>query len=184
VWRRAGNARASEAALTAAIAVEPDNVDARLSLGKLRLLMGDAPRALALYRDAEAAYRRHPYLAQEKLVEVKVGMGRALVAPGPERAPDKARQALEEAIGLDPEDPEAQFQLGRVLVESGELARGRDALARATELDPEYADAHFFLAEAWKPSDAGRARKSFTRYLELAPRGEHAKAAKKALEGS
>jgi Tfp pilus assembly protein PilF len=175
-------AKPSEAAYKQALAIDPDNLDARLGMAKLRLLGGDAPRAVAAYRDAEAAYRRRPYLAQEKLCEAKIGLGRAYLLPGPERSLDKARMALEEAVAMDPEDPEAEFHLGKLYLEIDQTARARDALSRAVELDPEFAEAHFYLAEASRDEDSARARRGYERYVDLAPGGEHFKAAKKALE--
>ena len=63
-----------------------------------------------------------------------------------------------------------------------ETPRAKDALTRAVELDPQFADAHYFLAEAIRENDHGRAKKAYEKYCELAPKGEHFKAAKKALE--
>ena len=181
-WRRAGMAKPAEQAFDTALKIDPDNVDARLGLAKLRLLAGDGTRAVAAYSAAEASYHKRSYLAQEKLVEAKIGMGRAYLLPGAEHASDKARKALEEAVATDPEDPEAQYYLGRLYLDIKETARAKDALARAVELDPQFADAHYFLAEAIRDNDHGRAKRAYEKYCELAPKGEHFKAAKKALE--
>jgi tetratricopeptide (TPR) repeat protein len=181
-WRRAGIARASEVAFQKAAQIDPENVDARLGMAKLRLLAGDAMHAAVLYHDAEALYHRRPYLAPEKLTEIQIGLGRAYLMPGPTHAVDRAKKALEAAVAADPQDPEVQYYLGRLYLESGQIGRARDALARAVELDPEFADAHFTLAEVVRATDAARARRGYERYLALMPQGEHAKAARKALE--
>jgi tetratricopeptide (TPR) repeat protein len=181
-WRRAGMAKPAEQAFDTALKIDADSVDARLGMAKLRLLAGDGPRAVAAYSAAETSYRKRSYLAQEKLVEAKVGIGRAYLLPGAEHASDKARKAFEEAVATDPEDPEAQYYLGRLYLDIKETGRAKDALARAVELDPQFADAHYYLAEAIRENDHGRAKRAYEKYCELAPKGEHFKAAKKALE--
>src|SRR5262249_32078264 len=81
VWRRAGNAKLSEAAFQQAVAIDPDSVDARLGLAKLKLLAGDAARAATAYRDAETAYKRRSYPAHAQLGDAKNRLGRAYPLP-------------------------------------------------------------------------------------------------------
>ncbi len=56
--------------------------------------------------------------------------------------PELARPHVDEALALQPEHPEAHFNLGSLLIAEGDHAGAIDAFRMATELRPEYADAH------------------------------------------
>jgi Tfp pilus assembly protein PilF len=54
--------------------------------------------------------------------------------------PAGARQLLQRALALDPNDISARFQLGTLAVRQGDLRTAREQLERCTVLDPTFAD--------------------------------------------
>jgi tetratricopeptide (TPR) repeat protein len=59
-----------------------------------------------------------------------------------------ALTAARAAVGLDPDLPEAHYDLAVLLLKSGSAGAALPALRRAIELDPGFADAHFLLGVA------------------------------------
>ena len=103
-----------------------------------------------------------------------MGMGLAYMRM-PNRRLD-AREAMREAIRLDPGNAEYQYALGMTYMEQGEEdwligshLDGRDFFQRAVELDPLHPDAHFQLGRCYeegKLSDQGRqARDRYDDYV-------------------
>src|SRR5262249_32830527 len=86
VWRRAGNAGASERAFLSAVQIDPDGVDARLGLAKLRLLAGGAGRASGARRG-----RRGGVSATSLSGQGKAGRGQDRSWPGLSAARCRAR---------------------------------------------------------------------------------------------
>ncbi len=71
---------------------------------------------------------------------------------------------------LDPDSAIAQFNLGNVLEEAGQVETARQHLRLAVHLDPGYADAHYNLAFACDKLGAhAEAQQHWRRYLELDP---------------
>ncbi len=72
----------------------------------------------------------------------------------------------------------AKFYLNRGNFEAAYM-RSKDAV----KIEPDYAEAHFSLAQAaHKMKKMDEAKAEFNAYLKLAPDGDNAKAAQKALE--
>lgn len=105
---------------------------------------------------------------------------------------DEARAELERAAQLNPSGAgQYYFNLGALLVNSGRGAEAREAFKKAIEMDPNYAEAYFqygmsLLAEA-KIDEGGKiiappgTKEALEKYLQLAPNGPNAEAAKGAL---
>ncbi len=134
----------AETTLRQTIAADPNNVDARVLLGKTLALQG--VRGEAIEQLAEAV-RLNPNSATahnefgmvlSRFVELKA-----------------ARQEFERALELDPGLAEADVNLSLVLAQAGELAAAGDHLDRAIELqgNPKAAYAHYLRAKIWAAQD-------------------------------
>lgn len=105
---------------------------------------------------------------------------------------DEAQAELNKAAELDPTNGARYFfNLGAVLVNRGDTKQAAEAFQKATQSDPNLADAYFQLGIALMGQatmDAGGKMKpapgtneAFLKYLELAPTGPNAQAAKDAV---
>jgi tetratricopeptide (TPR) repeat protein len=104
----------------------------------------------------------------------------------------EAQAELQKAAQLDPTSAgKYYFNLGAVMVNTGQLDAASEAFKKATEADPNYADAYYqlgicLIGKATMGSDgkmqpvAGTAE-AFNKYLALAPTGKDAEAAKAML---
>ena len=76
--------------------------------------------------------------------------------------------SFEAALALDPDQPEARYNLAHLLVEAGEMDVAAAELRRVLQLAPDFADAHFNLATALEALGGRRqARDHLLRFLEL-----------------
>ena len=95
--------------------------------------------------------------------------------PGRPRLPraatrTRARDAFEAALALDPDQPEARFNLANLVLESGDLELAVAEFRRVLQADPEFADAHFNLAVALERlGGRSQARAHLEHYLALEP---------------
>lgn len=105
VWRR--SSRAFEH-IDAALAVAPDDYEARLALADARRIQGEFDAALQAYRET---------LAIRDSADAHLGM--ALIH-AVQNQPQQVVAALRKAHAADPRDPDVQFELGRRV--SGEEA--------------------------------------------------------------
>ena len=80
------------------------------------------------------------------------------------------RDAFEAALALDPDQPEARFNLANLVLESGDLELAVAEFRRVLQADPDFADAHFNLAVALERlGGRAQARAHLERYLALEP---------------
>jgi tetratricopeptide (TPR) repeat protein len=102
---------------------------------------------------------------------------------------DQAKEELAKAAQLDPPNAGKYFyNLGAVLVNTGQLEPAGDAFKKAIEADPNYADAQYqygvYLISKAQTTADGKiipppgTREAFQKYLELRPDGAFADAAK------
>lgn len=118
-------------------------------------------------------------------------VGRAAAAVRAERSSDalgylsRAEQSLSERIR--PPEFRARYLtvLGRARLGAGrsEADSARDALRRATEIPGAPPEAFFFLGESLAGMNSPDARAAYQRYVELAPEGEYAGRARRAVGG-
>ena len=74
------------------------------------------------------------------------------------------------ALALDPDQPEARFNLANLVLETGDLELAVAEFRRVLQSDPEFADAHFNLAVALERlGGRAQARAHLERYLALEP---------------
>ena len=81
-----------------------------------------------------------------------------------------ARDAFEAALALDPDQPEARFNLANLVLEAGDLELAVAEFRRVLQTDPDFADAHYNLAVALERlGGRAQARAHLERYLALEP---------------
>ena len=101
----------------------------------------------------------------------------------------EAKTELEKAATLDPTQAgKAYYNLGAILINSGQNEAASDAFKLALEKDPTYADAYYQygvtlmakmqVAADGKVTYAPGTREAFEKYLEMKPTGANAEAAK------
>ncbi|MGE5644840.1 MAG: tetratricopeptide repeat protein [Acidobacteriota bacterium] len=105
---------------------------------------------------------------------------------------DEAQAELQKAAELDPPNAgKYYYNLGALLVNAGQYDPATEAFKKAIELTPNYAEAHYQYAVALSSKMTTTAdgktvappgmKEELTRYLELAPTGPNAEAAKAML---
>jgi tetratricopeptide (TPR) repeat protein len=107
----------------AELELDPTNANASYELGQLRRKAGDLEGARKLFAQA---IQHHPEFAQGL-----VGLGRVLIAQG---LPERALPYLEKAVGLDPRDEVAYFQLAQAHRTLGRLEKAQAAQAEFQRL--------------------------------------------------
>jgi Flp pilus assembly protein TadD len=81
-----------------------------------------------------------------------------------------AREAYEAALALDPDQPEARFNLANLVLENGDLELAVAELRRVLQAAPDFADAHYNLAVALERlGGRAAARVHLEQYLSLEP---------------
>jgi tetratricopeptide (TPR) repeat protein len=97
---------------------------------------------------------------------------------------DEALVLYEKALSLDPHQPEAQYNVGYVLLERGQPAAALPHLEASVRGDGTFADAFFYLAMAHESvGQSERAAPHWKRYLALEPEGPWSEIARRHLEG-
>jgi tetratricopeptide (TPR) repeat protein len=95
----------------------------------------------------------------------------------------EARRHFEEALRLDPEQPEARYNFANLCDELGERERALAEWLRVAGACPEFADAHFNLAQAFAEEGAREpAKRHLEQYLSLDGNGEWAERARALLK--
>ncbi len=151
----------------------------------------DHVRARALYEHGIAFAHAGDYVRAEEYIEAAIGRGY------PERraipvlmrvciASSRLREAVSYAtpfLSEHPDDWPLRFLVASLELALGDAHRAQDDLQAVVQAAPDAPDPHFMLAvvlrdDLGKPDDA---RAEFRRYLALAPRGDHAMAARAAI---
>ncbi|MBK9065253.1 MAG: protein kinase [Acidobacteria bacterium] len=174
----------SKAAARKALELDPDLADAHAVLAHATFLTGDAKEAergfkRAIELDANNVSALHWYshlLVKQKRWDESLAMSKRLLELDPMgywnvhlgehyRAKGERALALEQfrrAVELDANLPNAQWELGRFLLEEGRVAEALPHLETAHRLDPEAPQMRQSLADAYersgRPADAARLR--------------------------
>jgi len=127
--------------LESALALTPDLFWAAYDLAEIYAARGEWSRAA---RSAERAVEIKPdeATAWNVLGHLRLEAGRFLEYPADRKAlGERAREALEKAVELDPKLPEARYNLGLVLRALGDAAAARASWLEAVRLRPGFAEA-------------------------------------------
>lgn len=99
------------------------------------------------------------------------------------RQSDRPRRALplyEEALKMDPHDPDALCGMGWAYLDLGKVAAATATFLDVVKHNPRFSDAHLGLGESYRARDMKRdSVKHYRRYLELFPSGPEATVAKR-----
>jgi putative PEP-CTERM system TPR-repeat lipoprotein len=178
-----------------ALEVAPDRADLRTLQGKVLLDSGDASAAEGALRQAmELGGSRDvniPLLARALLIQKKLQDLLDESAPlmeGPEARPpaglhamrglaqaslgrpEHARASFDQALRLDPDDPDALYGKARFAALDRDLDAAVKLLSRAVEKAPRNADAHALRGDLHRVAgEEEAAAKAYQRALEIAP---------------
>jgi predicted Zn-dependent protease len=158
-----------------ALALDPDNFDARLARARVHNLAGRADRALA---DLEEAARIKPndLGALQLLAQVQ---SRLSLTAEAEASRARFRKASDRVALMDrltreihqrPEDPEPRWRMGQAAAEGGMHTLAVQCYQAALDLDPNYTPAREALAALQPQGDPRAAPPSFRRPGLPAPR--------------
>ncbi len=132
------NLKQAERDFKAVIKLLPESAEAYTQLGRTRLAMGDA-KAGRQALDKALTIDPNRVDALELLLKADVNSGHA------ENAVKRARQAAKD----QPDNPEVQFLLGRLLVERGDVQSGIAAFEAALKADKTYLPAYGALGQMY-----------------------------------
>ncbi len=135
-WSQGRVAEALEQA-EAAVAAAPDNQEATMVLGELRLASGDS-------EGAQAAFTRTMELARERggnTAMARLGLARAYVVAGDF---EEARPLVEQVISQVPNLPAARYLLALTQLNAGELEQARESLELVIRDAPDHLASRYF----------------------------------------
>jgi len=160
---QAGRSGDAVQALEQAARIRPD-LATRIALARARETSGGLDAALADYRVLVQEHPRH--------APAWSGLGRALLA---KKDPSAARQAIEKAIALAPDDPEYLSALAGVELALGRLDQARRAYEDVLDHVPSDHRARLALAEVLRRSNDGAGcEREVQRVLAAEPQNEAA----------
>jgi Tfp pilus assembly protein PilF len=132
--RAQGDLVAAATALREAVQLDPDLVDARVTLGATLWELGDLDGAVDELR---GGLRRQPDSVTARLALARVYLSRQEWAA--------ARGELDLVVGRQPDRPDAHFALGIVRYAQGEVNTAIDEYRQVLAADPQQPDAHYHL---------------------------------------
>lgn len=130
----------AEQRLTGLSEIAPEHPDVLINLSGAYILQAKWSRAVKLLTKA---VRVHPENAMLWMNMGAAQLGR-LETAGPKQQ-EKAIQAYQRALQVDPETPNAHYHLGLIYKERGELTRSAAFFQRALEVNPSDKDARYWL---------------------------------------
>jgi Flp pilus assembly protein TadD len=126
-----------------ALALDPEELRARINLGRLLLVADRSAEARRVLEAAQAAVDDGAPLATAFRIALHQGLARARAAEGDLAG---AVPPLEGWVRLEPENPEALERLGLAELRAGRVDTARTSLERARELGADSADLYRGLA--------------------------------------
>ena len=144
--------------------------------------------AAARQADLDKAVEAYGKAIELKPDQASLHLNLALALANEKKIPE-AKAELEKAAQMDPTQAgKAYYNLGAILINSGQTDPAADAFKKATDLDPNYADAYYQygvslmgkmqVAADGKVTYAPGTKEAFDKYLQLKPDGPYADPAK------
>lgn len=148
------------AELEARLRKNPDDAEARLTLGDICQSHGKTDAAIEEYKKAIALQPSNP--------KAYYGLGIASTAKRDFRA---AHEAFRKTLEIDPKQPTACHGLGVACKELGDYDCARREFEAALKLDSSFAPSYFNLGQLYQSvlEDRGKAAICWEKYLELRP---------------
>jgi tetratricopeptide (TPR) repeat protein len=142
------------------LARDAANYDALILNGRLKLMEGDAGKAVAEFERLAALYPKAAYVHYQ--------LALACLANG---EASKARSQLGQAVMLNPDFTEAVLLLAELKLRAGDLSSAIIALRQLIQRQPQTAQAWLLLADAYRAQDdLDDALKIYQRYEAMFPR--------------
>ncbi len=135
----------------------PDNVDLLYLAAYLHYCRNESKDSMLLlsraYKKAPSDWRIHQLFALNYIVF---------------RMPDAVEMELNKAIGLNPDNAELHYQLGRLYFSEEHFERSVDEVSRAIAIAPDYPEAFDCLGLSYEAlQNSSKARESYRRAIEL-----------------
>ncbi len=156
-----------EATEAFAMAIEAGGQDEQI----LYFNLGNHYQERGMYEAAVGAYRTSMAVGGGLDYDTLLNIGAAFIFL---HAYDQARQTIERALELDPDDPRAYISLGVLTHSEGHPTEALDLYDRLLADHPRLAEAHYnrgFVLLRLRRDD--EARQAFETYLEIAPQGPY-----------
>ncbi|MEN9797456.1 MAG: hypothetical protein RL653_1152 [Pseudomonadota bacterium] len=151
---------------------------------RLEVMLGDALRRQGKLDEAIAQYEK-ALASPTKNPDARLSLGVAWrLKKEFAKAVETLDKAAQEFVGNSAKVAEAYSEMGRAHDAAEEIAKAQDAFEKALNADMQYADGYFYFAKLLMKERKMRpkARELFARYLELDPKGRHAKDAEREVE--
>ncbi len=140
-----GQFRDAVRSYTAAVQLDPSRPDGVLGLAQAQFAAGMTKDAVGNF---EAGIRRFPKEARLR-EQYAVALLRQSET-GDAQAESRAEELLRSALALDPELPDAHYQLGNLALKKGLIAQAQHDLEQAVKLDSRHGQAHFALSRVYR----------------------------------
>jgi adenylate cyclase len=157
----AANRASAEALARRAVALDPNDAEARTRLGQTLIQLGDYAGALA---ETEAALAISPNLASAHAVR-----GAILMWSG---HPNEGRLAINNSLRLDPHDPMLNLHMLNVVISyylSGEYEAAVEAARSVIRAFPDYPNLYRWLAAALGQIGVAEAKEALEKAIAIAP---------------
>jgi tetratricopeptide (TPR) repeat protein len=151
---------------------------------RLEVMLGDALRRQGKLDEAIAQYEK-ALSSPTKNPDARLALGVAFrLKKDFPKAVETLDKAAQEFVGNSARVAESYSEMGRAHDAAEEIARAQDAFEKALNADMQYADGYFYFAKLLMKEKKMRpkARELFAKYLELEPKGRHAKDAEREVE--
>lgn len=147
IQHQAGQVAEAEAIYTKIVEAFPDNIDARLRLGRLYAETDRVERAISEFEFVVKQGGDQPQVrqAREVLVGLMVAAANAHVSEG---RIDEGVALYQKIVEYDPENPEGRRRLGMLLQSKLQLEEARAQFEEMVRLEPQSSEAHFLLGKS------------------------------------